>query len=506
MYAFGVLALAALVTFGVVLATRNGIGTSPDSAVYLGTAENLLTGNGLTVPVGDAPGGALTRFPPLYPLVLAGIGAVGAPLSHAGRLVAGLSFVGLILVVDGISTRMSMAGLIAACLIAVSPPIHLIHTMAWSEGLFLLLAFAGLLCLSRAIEQNDRLWFWLSVGAMALACLTRYAGLAFVFAGATGVFLWGGPDRRSRLRRSLTYAGASSLPVLLWTGWMASTSSGIGGREIGVHWVGRVQVEQAVGTLAGWLLLPMETPGWVKLSIVGLCTAALIGVVWLYEGPGRKRREGGRPGDGERPIALRLLALTVVTYSLFLILVVSFLDANTPMDDRLLSPVLVVAIVLAAKGFGWAYARGGMPARLAILILIPAVALYGVRSLGLIGDGYTHGIGFGREEWRKSETIARVRDLPEARPIYSDSPEAVYLLTGRAAYRWPRQFLTTGRKVNDLYAEQLAGIARQLGRSGGAVVDFDQVGPEIDVAGLVSLAPKVTDTADGRIYEFETGG
>src|SRR4030042_2103472 len=76
---------------GVLVTTRWGIGASPDSVAYLGVAHNLMSGRGLSLPFGDLADTPLTRFPPLYPMLLAGLGQVaGDPVVAARWLQRGL--------------------------------------------------------------------------------------------------------------------------------------------------------------------------------------------------------------------------------------------------------------------------------------------------------------------------------------------------------------------------------------------------------------------------------
>jgi len=485
---------------GVLLSTRNGIGTSPDSAVYLGAAANVQQGKGFSVPFGAELDGPLTRFPPLYPLVLAGVGALGIPSSHAGRVVSALALAGLVLVVAAFSPRVATAGVVGAMLLTVSPPITMIYQMAWSEGLFLLLGFSALLFLAWAIERKDRRWYWASVAAVALACLTRYAGIAFLVGAAAGVVLWDGEAATTRLRRAVIYLAVGLLPLLLWMTAVASAGGGIGGRQAGLHAPGQVHLQQTLGTLAGWLTVPVEASGWLKLGILCVFGVLVAGVALAPDG------QGDRPRASAPPIGLRLLAVTLVSYAFFLILVLTLVDANMPLDDRILSPFLVAAIVLMAFIFGRALGHRKGLAGVAFLSIGAIVMLLGARSLALVREGSIHGIGFARAEWRDSETIARIRDLPQGIPVFSDSPEAIYLLTGRAARRWPRGFILTSQSVNDRFGAELAEIDQVLSQSGGAAIDFDRIDAEMEIARLTAVPLRVIEASDGRIYEFGAGG
>src|SRR6516165_8924809 len=72
-----VIALALVAAVSVLYTTPWGVGTGFDQGTYIGTARNLLAGRGLSIAWGEASGQPMTQFPPLYPLVLAGFGALG---------------------------------------------------------------------------------------------------------------------------------------------------------------------------------------------------------------------------------------------------------------------------------------------------------------------------------------------------------------------------------------------------------------------------------------------
>ena len=98
------LALAALLVVPVLgsilcaVATRHGIGIGQDSAAYMGAADNLLHGRGITTPF-DLSGSTLSpeqvfafygavplvHFPPLYPVSLAAISSAGLSIVSGAR-------------------------------------------------------------------------------------------------------------------------------------------------------------------------------------------------------------------------------------------------------------------------------------------------------------------------------------------------------------------------------------------------------------------------------------
>src|SRR2546421_4103917 len=87
--------------------TRHRVGFDSDSSAYLGTAQNVLDGHGVTTPFpvftseyspreAESFHGAipLAHYPPLYPVTLAGIAATGTSVEFAARLL-GASLLGV---------------------------------------------------------------------------------------------------------------------------------------------------------------------------------------------------------------------------------------------------------------------------------------------------------------------------------------------------------------------------------------------------------------------------
>src|SRR3954452_16292113 len=54
-------------------ATKNGVGITYDSTVYVDAARHIAAGYGFTVNSGTQDSGPVTHYPPLYSLLLAGL-------------------------------------------------------------------------------------------------------------------------------------------------------------------------------------------------------------------------------------------------------------------------------------------------------------------------------------------------------------------------------------------------------------------------------------------------
>ncbi|MCC6189292.1 MAG: hypothetical protein IT318_09670 [Anaerolineales bacterium] len=492
--------------------TRWGVGASPDSAVYIGAAQNLLSGRGLTVPFGGQLDGPLTHFPPLYPILLAGLGqSVGGPAAAARWLAAVLFGANVLLAAVMVANTRSTAGwapLAGAGLLLVAPTMVSLHSMAWSEPLFLLLGFSGLLLL--AVYQEQGRWpALLAAGALlGLVTLTRYAGVAFVAAGVLALVALPGRPRRARLAAGLVLGAVSMAPLLAWSARNLALAGSATSRQLVFHPIGLGHARQALDTLAGWLLLPLEASTAAKLGVPLALVGGIAAIAAWHRRQAGAAVRGNWPGAALAawPALIWQLILFSVVYVIFLAGSISLVDANTPLDDRILSPLYPAGAVVAAwlAGAAWPSARRARWPAAGLLALAAAfVALSAVRSAGWLAAGYEQGIGFNRRAWQASPSLMKVQALPEGSVLYSNAPEAIYLHTGRGAYQIPRQFSPVSQTMNGDYAAELAEMRRRLGE-GGFVVYFAGVrsssGPS-EAELVETLALQVTArTADGTLY------
>jgi hypothetical protein len=216
--------------------------------------------------------------------------------------------------------------------------------------------------------------------------------------------------------------------------------------------------------------------------VVGL---AIVGLLWL---PLRRSPPATAASRIEAPPGLptevRLVTIFILAYVAVLAVATSLLDANVPWDDRILAPLFVASVILGAAAIDRlltrAPARRGTPGAVWVapmigLLLAVWVIGVGARSANFLATAYDDGLGFRHRVWRGSQTVARLGALPQDAAIYSNSPEAIYLATGRAARFLPRRAFPMGDRVNPTFDAEIAGMKLTLHEAGGAIVYFDAV-------------------------------
>jgi 4-amino-4-deoxy-L-arabinose transferase-like glycosyltransferase len=475
-----VLLLMAIAILGAVLvsyATPFGVGTSPDSVAYIGAAQNLRSGQGLTVPLGGFDSQPLTQFPPLYPLLLAISSLIGAEAYATARILSALLFGANVLLVGWILHRLApqsaWAAVFASLGMLLVPVMLEIHVMAWSEPLFILLGLSALYALAVYLETASLLAFITAIGLTAAAFLTRYAGVVYLATGLLGILFLGSGKPNRRIRSAVVFGLAGALPVVCYLAYNQLVAGSATNREIAFHPVTRSQLWQGLTTFTGWLGIPNSLPAWLHGLIV-LIGILLFGAALFLAVKAKNRSQETRPGAQSLPVMIQLLVLFVLMYGGFLLLSISFLDANTPLDNRILSPVYASLLIIGV------YAATRLTAanphkpliRWSLVALAGLLVVNWLRlSLPTLSLMHNQGIGFSTPAWQDSALLDQLKALPTDVMIYSNAPDAVYLLAGRPAARLPRIFELSSQQENTAYPEEMQAVGAQM-IAGQAVIAF----------------------------------
>jgi hypothetical protein len=476
----GLLLVLPLLGIALILyATPSGIGISSDSVAYVGAARNQAAGLGLGTLLGGGELKPLTHFPPLFPLLLAGLQLLGLDVVVGARLAVAFLFGAnalLVGIIVGRETHSCIAAVTASFLLVTSPALIEIHTWAMSEPVFLFLGLTGIYLLSRYQSLRVRWLLLASALAIALAAVDRYVGLSLLVTGVLALLVEKGVPRRRKAWDVAILGGLSILPVAAWGIRNSLLTGGATNRVLVWHPLTRSQLKRPFGLLWGWVL-PFKFTHPALLAMIGaalaLIVAALV-VLWV-----RRRRfaTGGLKSIRRSGLGF-LLLLYCAVYCLAIAGSISFLDASTPIDDRIASPVLMSLVVLVSLG------ASDLPRRLpgrwwprvitACLVLALGIS-YVWRSQELVTAVRVDGQGYASGGWSQSQTLAAVRELPKGTVIYTNEPELVYFYTGRGSYAVSPKFDNVTQKVNPDYLNKVASMERDIRTRGGVLVLFDTI-------------------------------
>ena len=495
------LMIAVAAAAALALATPHGLGISTDSVVYRTAAANLVETGRMVVP---APGGKLeplTRFPPGYPALLAGSALLGGDIDSGARALAILLLAVNVFLTGWIVMRSSEhvgLGVAAALFVALALPVMESHTWEWSEPAFM----AGMLGLALALEahlaQATR-WAWnlalLMAGSVAL---TRYAGVALAVAAGVVLASWDEGARWARLLRASTFVVAATAPLGFWMLLNLQFVGTASGREPTFLPPGSGRLYEALDTISGWLM-PRFLPFWPRV----LAAAGLIGAVALAG-----RMLGGWHQAGRNPRLPVLFLSFAAVYASLIGIALTFLDADIPLDDRILLPLFLTLLVMATWAIAPAYRSNDRKSRAirqaAAVVGACLLALHATRTTRLLAGVREQGLGYANHEWRTSALVSWVRTNRPAGLVSSNFPDALTFQTGVVSEWLPwKADANAGRARVTEYARELQQLDRRLQDEQGVIVLFDRARrmmpsrPELETAlHIRSLA----ELSDGAVF------
>jgi len=434
------------------IGNRRGIGISWDSTDYIAVGLSMSAGRGAL----DVTGQPMVIRPP----GLSAFVALGDWLSVSPdvtlRMVNALS---MAIVVWGTHQLLVRAGVrpmakwIGVALIALSPALLDIFTMAWSEPPFLALVVIAMLVVTR-----QRAWPWdLALAAIfTVMFFVRYVGpfyaaplaliAALVQSRQSGWWL-------SAMRASSALGVSMALPWL-WlmrnqdlSGYLTGYREPGGGTLLD-------PLKTFTGTLGSWLIAqpPLEGNGgiylnWndfsVSMQIAGVLVWALLGLLLSQYARIRRAR---RPNTGTHrsDSAVFTASLTLfVFYSSFSVYRFVY-DEMGPLDSRMMSGLYVPLILMVVIAADRLYQSDSVRSRLTVR----ALAVLGIAlAIGHGAVSLRDSVRFGREgrHWGSiNHQLLPVHlfanGLPSDSALYSNEPQSLFAAT----FRWPirNQFLT----------------------------------------------------------------
>jgi len=434
--------LIALAFFGGLLAavaSQSGVGLSDDSFVYLSTACYLSDGQGLLVsPCVSYEGGGpaavgqkpvrLTHFPPLYPAALAALRALGLDLRDAARWM-NVTLFSVNLAIIGFMLRgrcRSPLGPVTATLwMVTSIDLIYLHAMAWSEPLSLALGFGGLILLGAWLEGRAPRVSGLPMAAVltGFAALTRYAGVVYIGVGALALTAIGWAPRHRRYRASLLFVGIAAQPLLLLALHNAKNAGVLVNRRLMFFSPHPGLAVQALDTAFSWVV-SKNLPSAIRITLAAGILLVTIVLCVRIRGMTAARTSALASRSRSRPTDWILVSF-VPAYLAFLFVSKALLDYGIPIGFRLLAPVHMAMVPLAALAGDRVTANYRLPRRfltLALGVLAALLVSRYVAATSFAAGAGNSGLELSSIESR-SQLLATVRELPSEARVYSNLPD-----------------------------------------------------------------------------------
>lgn len=438
---------------------RFGANQTSDSAVYLSSADSPVRGIQLTTNVGEPAGTPLTHYPPLYPILLASAKATGIGFLHAAAAIDLLAYFCSALGVYWFLVRSEKPAwaVIAVLLLVCAGPIYYADSLVGPDGPAVALMILAM-CLASEYLRKGELRILLFCGiTLAAALLLRYVCAAFIGAACLAVFLGERATWRQRFRSTIILGAVSSIPlgiVLLINRLLAGSATD---RHAQIHLVKSSTLGDLADNLSA-VFLPYQLPVWLRCGLLGAAAVLVI----------RSAMSRQRLGQ-----AVRVAAIFLGAYLLFLLVSMSLFDAATPFDDRILAPAVALICILGTMlvAMAWERSSSRLGRVATALMLLAGVSVEASHARAVLKISAQAGSA---EHLRAqySALLPTIQRLSKNAAIYSNVPFDLYLVTGRNARTLPRLVGYTDLKPRSSQevATQIGEMRDQLKRTGGLVI------------------------------------
>ena len=465
-------------TFLILYATPQGLGLFDDSIAYIAGARSILNGDGYRA-IWLASSKPVTHFPPMFSSVLALIGLSGLDPLRGTRFVNSLLFGGNIFLLGIIGWKMTksqIAGVVLAILFLANASMFRVHSNAMSEPLYIFLTLASFLTFYFYFELKQRRWLILTGCLVGGAYLTRYAGLSLFTTFLVSLVLlqntW-----KDRLSHSAIFI-LSFIPFALgWSIRNQIVAENATNRTFVYHPIAQENITIGISVFSEFLMPFNEwrrelirTPNLVPSIIFILL---LIMFVWFVT---KGLKKFLKPTTQTPEVLSFISVLYIFGYLASLILSMTFFDASTKFQLRILSPIFVSLLIVFVYFLNWLFKRQKYLASFAFLFIF-AFSIYGItKEITQLRKG---GVGYASFQWFDSDAMEFLRNLPEGTRIYTNEAAAVYLYTNRGAYVLPDLIDPVTGQERGGFEEGVSRLQAEV-LSGNAVLVLFDVSKDVD--------------------------
>ncbi len=446
------------------ISTPFGLGLTDDAISYIAASRALLAGQGFTriwLATGFEP---ITHWPPAFPATLAFISLITRldPYRSA-RILNGLAFGFNAGILGFLGYKMTksprkkglksspsrskdfspyFAGIFLSFLFLSNPALLRLHAQALSEPLYLFISLLAILAFMQTFEGGVQKKRLVITGILTgISYLTRYAALSLIATFIAAIFVLS-PTWKKRFV-SLFYFLAGLLPVTL--AWMLRNKL-VGGnatnRVIEWHPVSRENLIRGARNFFQFIFpLPnISAPFVDNLRIILLLPILILFFLLIWLLPKSIRYFLSPQKNARPPVLAFLFILYIFSYLGSLLVSLTFFDAATPLNDRILSPIYVALLIVFVFFLGEARLQSKIISGIAHLSAVLLLVFFTAAQLQTVAALQESPLGFASWRWRESTVMEAIRKLPPDVKVHTNQPPAVYFWTGRASYRlWDEQ-------------------------------------------------------------------
>jgi 4-amino-4-deoxy-L-arabinose transferase-like glycosyltransferase len=445
------------------------VGVTPDSTVYLKAAESILAGNGVVVD--DKP---MTHYPPGYPLLLS-VSALFTEDTLAGACLLNLLlFAFSTLLIGGIvylaTSRSKLIGGSASLLFICMPAVFNTYTLALSEAPYIFFSLLSLLLLLTYLRQSSR-WFLAGLAlTLAFSLSIRYVGVTLLPSVCIVILVFSRQAFPKRLIDCFVTSAGALLPLVCWFIRNRLLTASATNRPLSFHPI-------EIGRLKAGLEAAVNFWVPVQLKIYSqLVLGALFILVILWGGAVLLRTQSKDKSLESLGLAASTFSVSyIVVYAWFLLFSISFVDAYTPLDARILLPLNIFSMIaLFSTISGAVNASSKIIVWYCFLFIVLVLAYWnGTVTYALSNRLHQYGAGFTHRYWESSAIINYIKKAPKSHILYSNAPDLAEFQTDRRLKFLPRHTDPLSGKLNPSFQDDIAHVYKLVQEDIAFVIYLD---------------------------------
>lgn len=340
------------------------------------------------------------------------------------------------------------------------------------DGLFLCISLWVYLQFRRWLITQKKLDFWLFCGLMGILVLSRYAGIGFAL--GSGFFLLFLQNKKWKLRliESIALIGTTLCALILWLTFTHFTGMNWTSRGFSFHPIDSLHGIQFLSTLKDWFFSnPFYTiPAWLIISLI--LGSILISLLLLRKSTAIKQL----PSKLKKEIPqFQLISSLLVGYLFFLAFSISFIDAHTPLDNRILAPIFPFLLFAFVLLFSLVQSEKKMRLFSFVLCLLFTLKV-SFNFYSFWKNQYEFGSGFTAKTWRKSETLRYLKE--NSRTSYATNGLELIefqLPENKKSVALPTVFSVNTNQSNASFKHELKLLQTALQKGNIEIIYFDEI-------------------------------
>lgn len=291
------------------------------------------------------------------------------------------------------------------------------------------------------------------------------------------------------------FTAVSLTPLTLWLIRNSLVANSVTNRTLAFHPVQRSAILTAIYTFGLWVL-----PGIQTTLVTGLLFVCLIGLVFILQF--RLNRS--------IPVILIWCGLFILVYCGFLIASITFVDAHTPLDIRILFPVYAVSLICILGGLANLMPRLKAIPFVRVLplgVCLAYLVLNMIAGSQMLNTIYNNGQGYTSQSWHQSELMSQAFLLSENATLYSNVPDAIYFVRDAVVQGIPLKAFATSLQKNDSYTIDFEAMVEDMHLNQAKIVYFNRVSrwylpTQAELARNPSFSI-IFENKEGMIYEYD---